>query len=282
MKKKAFISVYVLLLLLVLSITISFAYQQSINDDDFNKDLYDKKKSIYRLESIMNICLSDKDYIDSLIRECALKKRTIYDNAPEKDIKVIYDNKEYTIRFDYYKNYSELYTKVNIGQTVATGVVRLEEDYKLDVLSKDIIKYDFKDKLTFFDKSYETIKADNLEDFDLSKDIIEIDGDLLIRNEESNKKITKDKFSGILIINGDLIIEKDFSIDGLLIIKGNLIRKENEKVLNPKLKVIGQIISKNDLDKECLDFEYNDNLSYDKLKSIDNIYDTKVVLKKIY
>lgn len=110
-----------------------------------------------------------------------------------------------------------------------------------------------------------------------------------------------------MIINGDIILEKDFEMDGLLIIKGDIYKKENkeddesiysneshktykkddneenlEENIKPKLIVNGQIISKNILDKNLIEYSFDKDLSKDKILSIKDIVDYEILLERVY
>ena len=59
--KKAFISVYVLLILLALSLTISFIYRENEGNFENSQDLYNKKVSMFEAESLLNIIIGEID-----------------------------------------------------------------------------------------------------------------------------------------------------------------------------------------------------------------------------
>ncbi|WP_073998031.1 hypothetical protein [Anaerococcus urinomassiliensis] len=52
--KKAFISVYTLIVLFIISLTITYIYNQQKNSASYAKGLYEKKQAQYLAESIMN------------------------------------------------------------------------------------------------------------------------------------------------------------------------------------------------------------------------------------
>ena len=57
--KKAFISVYVLLILLATSLTISFIYRENEGNFENSLDLYNKKVSMFEAESLLNIIVGE-------------------------------------------------------------------------------------------------------------------------------------------------------------------------------------------------------------------------------
>ena len=59
--KKAFISIYVLLLLLVFGLSISFIYKENDTSSDLSEGLYNKKLALYEAESFLNIVVGEKN-----------------------------------------------------------------------------------------------------------------------------------------------------------------------------------------------------------------------------
>ncbi|MFR2717020.1 MAG: hypothetical protein ACLTA5_06995 [Anaerococcus obesiensis] len=51
-----------------LSISLTFIYEQAINNNDSNKDLYNRKKAIYQLESLYSIIVDDKKLCWKMLR----------------------------------------------------------------------------------------------------------------------------------------------------------------------------------------------------------------------
>lgn len=64
--KKAFISIYVLLILLVCGLTISFIYKENETNYDVALSMYDKKQAMYEAESFLNIILEEKNLDNKL------------------------------------------------------------------------------------------------------------------------------------------------------------------------------------------------------------------------
>lgn len=58
--KKAFISIYVLLILLVFALTITFIYKENDTNADIVQALYNKKVATYEAESAINIIFAEK------------------------------------------------------------------------------------------------------------------------------------------------------------------------------------------------------------------------------
>ena len=57
--KKAFISIYVLLILLVFGLTITFIYKENDTNFDTSQALYNKKIAMYEAESLLNIIIEE-------------------------------------------------------------------------------------------------------------------------------------------------------------------------------------------------------------------------------
>lgn len=64
--KKAFISIYVLLILLVCGLTIGFIYKENETNYDVAKSMYAKKEAMYEAESFLNIIIEEKTLDDKL------------------------------------------------------------------------------------------------------------------------------------------------------------------------------------------------------------------------
>ena len=58
-EKKAFISLYVLLILLALALTISFIYKENQGNFDNATNLYNKKVAMFEAESLLNISVEE-------------------------------------------------------------------------------------------------------------------------------------------------------------------------------------------------------------------------------
>lgn len=73
-----------------------------------------------------------------------------------------------------------------------------------------------------------------------------------------------------------MILEKDLVLDGLLIIKGDIISKDNSKLI-----INGQIISKNDFDDE-VNYFYKKERSFDYINDIENPKYIEIKSKKVF
>lgn len=88
--KKAFISIYVLLILLVFALTITFIYKENDTNADIVQALYNKKVATYEAESAINIIfaekksgrdISDKELLDNFNHKAQIEiTREIYNN----------------------------------------------------------------------------------------------------------------------------------------------------------------------------------------------------------
>ena len=66
--KKAFISVYTLIVLFIISLTITYIYNQQKNSSSYAKGLYEKKQAQYLAESVMNTFMEENsDQVDEII-----------------------------------------------------------------------------------------------------------------------------------------------------------------------------------------------------------------------
>ena len=87
--KKAFISIYVLLILLVCGLTISFIYKENETNYDVVESMYDKKQAMYEAESFLNIILEEKTLDDKLNIDDLVESL-----KPKSEIKVRIENVE--------------------------------------------------------------------------------------------------------------------------------------------------------------------------------------------
>lgn len=301
MKKRGFLSIYVLIILLLLSISLSFIYEQAINNNDSNKDLYDRKKAIYELESLYSIIVDDKK---TLLEDVEI--------VNEND-----DNLWHPFYFDYFDKKEEvkiqkqnekefvLRSVKNIGKSKAIleMVLDLRNKYELRENKKIILDENFDEfykNLKFKENKFEEFENLNLEN-DLENRFFKINDQLIVKEEKisneisnddnleknqsnlsneeknfSNKTKTPRRISGIVIIGKDLILENDLVLDGLLIIKGYIISKNNSKLI-----IDGQLISKNDY-TNIVDYSYNKEKSLDYVDDIENPKFIEIKSKKAF
>ncbi|MDU6547404.1 hypothetical protein [Anaerococcus vaginalis] len=301
MKKRGFLSIYVLIILLLLSVSLTFIYEQAINNNDSNKDLYDRKKAIYELESLYSIIVDDK--------------KTLLE-----DVEIVNENNDnlwHPFYFDYFDKKEEvkiqkqnekefvLRSVKNIGNSKAIleMVLDLRNKYALRENKKIILDENFDEfykNLKFKQNKFEEFENFTLEN-DLEKRFLKINNQLVVKEEKmsseilnddnleknqsnlsneeknfSNKTKTPRRISGIVIIGKDLILENDLVLDGLLIIKGGIISKNNSKLI-----IDGQLISKNDY-TNIVDYSYNKEKSLDYIDDIENPKFIEIKSKKVF
>lgn len=105
--KKGFISILTLFVLLVLSLTITFIYQQNINNSEYISDLYNKKQAQYLAESVINKYLVENyDELEDIILTDHKKYNKINEEVNkntekyllEDDLKISYEGRNYTLK----------------------------------------------------------------------------------------------------------------------------------------------------------------------------------------
>lgn len=161
--KKAFISVYTLIVLFIISLTITYIYNQQKNSASYAKGLYEKKQAQYLAESIMNTFMEENS---DQVAEIILGD---YDKKIEEDTKKIKKQTK-SLGYKYYKYGNKNY-KINIS--------RIGNDYRkeidglylifLDDVSVGDSKADSEIYIKVFDK-----KEKNDEEFDKNRLRIEI------------------------------------------------------------------------------------------------------------
>lgn len=301
MKKRGFLSIYVLIILLLLSISLTFIYEQAINNNDSNKDLYDRKKAIYELESLYSIIVDDKK---TLLEDVEIVNENddnlwhpfYFDYFDEKEeVKIQKQNKkEFVLRS---------VKKIGSSKAILEMVLDLRNKYALRENKKIILDKNFDEfykNLKFKQNKFEEFENFTLEN-DLENRFLKINNQLVLKEEKisseisnddnlgknqsnlsneekifSNKTKTPRRISGIVIIGKDLILENDLVLDGLLIIKGNIISKNNSKLI-----MNGQIISKNDY-TNIVDYSYNKEKSLDYIDDIENPKFIEIKSKKVF
>lgn len=267
MKKRGFLSIYVLIILTLLSISLAFIYEQGKNNNDLNKNLYDRKKAIYYLESVYSVVFDDEDrlikkseeinkiddnlshdyYFNFFEREESVKIIKIGENSFSMNkIKIIGDSKA---KLDISFNLKERYNLKNESKIILKN--DFEEFFKnLKFKEKNLEEYENfeidKDYDNIFIKTYENLIIKKSEDKNNSNAISNKEKPSnFSKSEENFQKKTKTarRISGIVVVGKDLILENDLVLDGLIIIRGDIISKNNSK-----LTINGQMISKNDYD----------------------------------
>ena len=301
MKKRGFLSIYVLIILLLLSISLTFIYEQAINNSDSNKDLYDRKKAIYELESLYSIIVDDKK---TLLEDVEIVNENddnlwhpfyFYYFDEKEEVKIQKQNeKEFVLRS---------VKKIGNSKAILEMVLDLRNKYALRENKKIILDENFDEfykNLKFKQNKFEEFENLKLEN-DLENRFLKINNQLFVKEEKisseissddnleknqsnlsneeknfSNKTKTPRRIRGIVIIGKDLILENDVVLDGLLIIKGDIISKNNSKLI-----IDGQLISKNDY-TNVVDFSYNKEKSLDYIDDIENPKFIEIKSKKVF
>lgn len=301
MKKRGFLSIYVLIILLLLSISLTFIFEQAINNNDSNKDLYDRKKAIYELESLYSIIVDDKK---TLLKDVEIVNENddnlwhpfyFYYFDEKEEVKIQKQNeKEFVLRS---------VKKIGNSKAILEMVLDLRNKYALRENKKIILDENFDEfykNLKFKQNKFEEFENLKLEN-DLENRFLKINNQLFVKEEKisseissddnleknqsnlsneeknfSNKTKTPRRISGIVIIGKDLILENDLVLDGLLIIKGDIISKNNSKLI-----IYGQLISKNDY-TNVVDFSYNKEKSLDYIDDIENPKFIEIKSKKVF
>lgn len=301
MKKRGFLSIYVLIILLLLSISLTFIYEQAINNNDSNKDLYNRKKAIYELESLYSIIVDDKK---TLLEDVEIVNENddnlwhpfyFYYFDEKEEVKIQKQNeKEFVLRS---------VKKIGNSKAILEMVLDLRNKYALRENKKIILDENFDEfykNLKFKQNKFEEFENLKLEN-DLENRFLKINNQLVVKEEKisneissddnleknqsnlsneeknfSNKTKTPRRISGIVIIGKDLILENDLVLDGLLIIKGGIISKNNSKLI-----IDGQLISKKDY-TNIVDYSYNKEKSLDYIDDIENPKFIEIKSKKVF
>lgn len=142
--KKAFISVYTLIVLFIISLTITYIYNQQKNSASYAKGLYEKKQAQYLAESIMNTFMEENsDQVAEIILEDYdenQNKKAAYDKLDTK-IKYVYNEDKYWLRLsrinnDYRKEIDGLYLiflyDVSVGDSKADSEIYIKVFDKKD------------------------------------------------------------------------------------------------------------------------------------------------------
>ncbi|MDD7306397.1 MAG: hypothetical protein PUG67_07385 [Peptoniphilaceae bacterium] len=304
MRKKGFISIYVLFLLLILSLSLTFLYEQNKNDYDFSVDFYDKKQAIYASESVLNLANKNFDsFRDQTIKEIKdyyysyiVKRMDKGKIDVKKTYKISYDNKTYEPKFVYIEKDKiiRLISQAKIGNCKAESRMDYQLKPKFDFNSKKTIFYDFREDLNFKSNNLKE-ETDHIDLETKGEKFYKINGDFTVKNLEEDKEDTSDekendqetkdekvaKYEGILYINGDLTLETELDFKGLLIVNGQIKVLEKDENNNPTLKVDGQFIGNSKDKPDFLDFTYNKE-SFKYILDIDNLFDTELISKKVY
>ena len=161
--KKAFISVYTLLVLFIISLTITYIYNQQKNSASYAKGLYEKKQAQYLAESIMNTFMEENS---DQVAEIILGD---YDKKIEEDTKKIKKQTK-SLGYKYYKYGNKNY-KINISRV--GNDFRKEIDGLYLIFLDDVSVGDSKADSEIYIKVFDKIDEKD-EEFDKNRLRIEI------------------------------------------------------------------------------------------------------------
>lgn len=142
--KKAFISVYTLIVLFIISLTITYIYNQQKNSASYAKGLYEKKQAQYLAESIMNTFMEENSYqvAEIILNDYDNKQKiNIKDGKKGIIIKYVYDGYTYWINLsritnDFRKEIDGLYLifidNVSVGDSKADSEIYIKAFDKKD------------------------------------------------------------------------------------------------------------------------------------------------------
>ena len=165
--KKAFISVYTLIVLFIISLTITYIYNQQKNSASYAKGLYEKKQAQYLAESIINTFMEENsDQVAEIILkhyDDQEKKKTIEGTRDDEIETESLESLPYTYKDKKYYIYIS-----RIGNETRKEINGLYLIF-LNNVSVGESKADSEIYIKVFDKKYE-----NDEEFDKNRLRIEI------------------------------------------------------------------------------------------------------------
>ena len=91
--KKAFVSIYVLLILLVFGLTVTFIYKENDTNYDISESLYNKKIALFEAESVLNMIIEEQNAGNEVSTQDILKnfdhksKIEIFNGMPDNEVK---------------------------------------------------------------------------------------------------------------------------------------------------------------------------------------------------
>lgn len=150
--KKAFISVYTLIVLFIISLAITYIYNQQKNSASYAKGLYEKKQAQYLAESIMNTFMEENsDQVAEIILKDYDNRQKINSNADKKGLKIkyIYDGNTYWISLsritnDFRKEIDGMYLifldNVSVGESKADSEIYIKVFDKIDEKDEEFDK----------------------------------------------------------------------------------------------------------------------------------------------
>ncbi|MDO4593925.1 MAG: hypothetical protein Q4B52_00975 [Tissierellia bacterium] len=302
MRKNGFISVLALMLLLFLTITISFSYVKIRNSKNINENIINRKKAIYNSESAVNIAFFDQDDdIKHLLENKYISymyRKNLDLNQFKKFYKSAFNDQNYIIETSSIEGISNVRLKYNstLNNFTLTSQSKIENTRAKANLNFDLIGNFLlpENSETYHlienPKALELIEDVNFNNYDLyiyknldlskfqNKDIyLYQNNDLIVGDKkssnvtsDSNKKIksvNKYYLNGILVIEGNIILNKDLNFQGLIILKdGNIIYNNKSKLF---LK--GALLTSNEIDDSNLEIKFNKDC-IDYISDIENFY----------
>lgn len=131
--KKAFISIYVLLILLVFGLTITFIYKENETNFDSSQVLYNKKIAMYEAESLLNI-LIEEGHVKTNLNDNKIIKAFEH----KSDFKI--DRGDSKIELNEEKNAKVLSITAKYQGSISQAILKYKEDEKkeLKILYKKI------------------------------------------------------------------------------------------------------------------------------------------------
>lgn len=105
--KKAFVSIYVLLILLVFGLTVTFIYKENDTNYDISESLYNKKIALFEAESVLNMIIEERNAGNEVSTQDILRNFNhlseidISNGTPKNVVKEAEGAKSINVRADY-------------------------------------------------------------------------------------------------------------------------------------------------------------------------------------
>lgn len=149
--KKAFISVYTLIVLFIISLTITYIYNQQKNSASYAKGLYEKKQAQYLAESVMNTFMEENSdqVAEIILKHYDEEKKKTNEETTDDEIKTeslkslpyTYKDKKYYIYISRIGNrtrkeinglYLIFLNRVSVGESKADSEIYIKVFDKID------------------------------------------------------------------------------------------------------------------------------------------------------
>lgn len=270
--KKGFISIFVLLVLLCLTVSIAFISRQSNNNLEINESIYDKKRAIYKAESILNIFLkANKDDLSAFIKKD-------FANNPAKNMKNSVDINKKTFKISYAEdkdNYVKVFRMAEFydidGKSDSLRIYRIENTSVVASSMAEARAYVKAELNPLLKDANPILKDTNPISYDKNKDFI---NKLQVKDEKTFDEKTRVDINihGAYINDGDLKLTKDLNFKGILIVKGKI------DVNNKKLKVAG-LLASNEIENGSIDYINDVKVIRNNLE---NVYTLQIISKQAY